>query len=295
MLQHFLHLKEREETMKRLLLSSMLLAMAIIASEPNDHAQKQDPTAKYRNKKAHEAIIHDAYYEAQKFSDEIPVSWKEALEAFGYKEGDIEFYTAVRTNKFVERVGNKLVLLRPNFFLYCTPEEQKVYIATQLASLQQDVEMDLGGSHETFCNTKKAELSFRQKAMGVTGLGLLALYHKQFLNQAHQYGPTVKNLLFSQAAALIAGCWLVIKGNEIIKEHHKIHKSNEAELIVVDKLGAEGLLSIREKQVNWSKNNAWWWQHKWYYLLGKLELAYNPEANLERIKDYVTKKEAASK
>lgn len=275
--------------MKKLLFYSLVFAIAMQASEA-----PKDPTEKYRNKKAHEAIIHDSYYEAQKYTNEIPASWKEALDAFGYKEGDIEFYTAVRTNKFVERVGNKLVILRPNFFLYCTPEEQKVYIALQLASLQQDVEMDLGGSHETFCNTKKAEISFRQKTIGLTALGLIALYHKQMIEKARQFAPTVKNILFSPAAALIAGCWLVNKANELKKEHDKNKQFNEAQFAVIDKLGAEGLLSIREKQVNWGRQNGWWWQRKWHYYLGKLSLVYNPEANLELIKDYIAKKEATT-
>ncbi|GMU19707.1 MAG: hypothetical protein AMXMBFR12_08990 [Candidatus Babeliales bacterium] len=268
-------------------MNSLALAFAVNASE-----KPEDPTQKYRNTKAHEAIIHDSYYEAEKYTEEIPAVWKEALDAFGYKEGDIEFYTAVRTNKFVERVGNKLVILRPNFFLYCTPEEQKVYIALQLASLQQDAEMDLGGSHETFCNTTRAEMTFREATIGLTALGLIALYHKQMVEKYHQYEPAVKNILFSKAAALIGGCWLANKANELIKERDKNLKFKEAHFAVIDKLGAEGLLSIREKQVNWGKNNAWWWQRKWYYLLGKLSLVYNPEANLELIQNYIAKKEA---
>lgn len=275
--------------MKKLFLSSIFFAMTMHASEKAAEA-KEDPTEKYRNKKAHEAIIHDAYYEAQKYTDEIPASWKEALEAFGYKDGDIEFYTAVRTNKFVERVGNKLVILRPNFFLYCTPEEQKVYIGLQLASLQQDVEMDLGGSHETFCNTKKAELSFRQKTWGLTALGLIALYHKQLRAKTREFAPIVKNVLFTQGAALVAGCWLLNKAKVLAKKHGEIKKFNEAQQIVVDKLGAEGLLSMREKQVNWGKNNAWWFQRKWNYVLGKLSLTYSPEANLELINEYIAQK-----
>lgn len=276
--------------MKKLFLGGLILTMSLHASEKAAET-KEDPTEKYRNKKAHEAIIHDSYYEAQKYTDEIPISWKEALEAFGYKDGDIEFYTAVRTNKFVERVGNKLVILRPNFFLYCTPEEQKVYIGLQLASLQQDVEMDLGGSHETFCNTKRAEISFRQKTIGLTALGLLALYHKPIIEKMRELAPALETYVFSKGAALIAGCWLLNKGNELIKEHDKIHKFNEAQLTVVDKLGADGLLSIRQKQVSWSKNNNWWWKNRWYYLLGKLELVYNPEANLELIQNYIAQKE----
>lgn len=253
-----------------------------------------DPTEEYRNKKAYEVIIHDSFYEAEKYKGEIPTAWKEALNAFGYKEDDIEFYTAVRTDNFVERVGNKLVILRPNFFLYCTPEEQKVYVGLRLASLRQGVEYDYGGSHETFCNTKKASISFRQKTMAATALGLMALYHKQFMAKTRQLMPTVKNVLFSHGAALVAGCWLLNKAKELVKKHDEIKQFNEAQLMVVDKLGAEGLISIREKQVNWSNDMAWWWQRKWYYALGKLALGYDSEASLELIQNYIAKKQTAS-
>lgn len=269
------------------------VVVAAIPEPEKESETPEDPTEKYRNEKAYEAIIHDSYYEAEEYKEEIPQAWKEALEAFGYKEGDIKFYTAVRTNKFVERVGNILVILRPNFFLYCTPEEQKVYIGLQLASLQQDIEMDLGGSHETFCNTTRAELSFRQKTWGLTALGMIALYHKQLMAKTREYAPTVKNILFSQGAALVAGCWLLNKAKELSKKHDEMKKFNEAQLMVVDKLGAEGLLSIREKQVNWGKQLAWWWQYQWYYILGKLELAYNPEASLELIQNYIAKKDTS--
>lgn len=287
----FFTFKERRETMKRLLLSSMFLAMALNATQSSDQEQHPvDPTTKYRNKKAHEAIIHDAYYEAEKFKDEIPVAWKEALKAFGYKEDDIEFYTAVRTNEFVERIGNKLVLLRPNFFLYCTQEEQKVYIAMQLASLQQDVEMDLGGSHGTFCNSTRDEITFRNATIGLTALGLIAFYHKQLLDASRTYGTTVKNVILSPAVGLVAGCLLINEARCLAEKHDKLEKFKEAQLTVVDKIGAEGLLSIREKQAHWSKNKSWWWKRKWYYLLGKLSLAHNSEVNLEQIQDYVAQK-----
>ena len=188
--------------MKRLLLICFAFTFAAQATD-----LPTDPTEKYRNKKAHEAIIHDAYYEAEKITD-VPAAWREAEKAFGYKEGDIEYYRAVRTNKFVERVGNKLIILWPNFQMYATPEEQKVYIGLQLASLQQDVEMDLGGSHETFCNSKIASISFRKKTIAATAVGLLALYHKQIVEQSRKWAPTVKNVMFSPGMALVAGCWI---------------------------------------------------------------------------------------
>lgn len=65
---------------------------------------------------------------------------------------------------------------------------------------------------------------------------------------------------------------------------------NTAQFEVIDRLGAEGLLSIREKQTHWGTTKASWPVRKLYYLLGKLHLNYSPKANLEEIKEYIAKK-----
>jgi len=250
-----------------------------------DSQDAQDPTQEYRNKKAYEAIIHDAYYEAQKYTDPIPDAWKEALEAFGYKEGDIEFYTAVRLNNFTERVGNMIVILRPNFFLYLTPAEQQAYIGLQLATLGQDVEFDVGCSHGTFYEFGLNK--FNTTSYTLTALGLLALYGKEIIG----YAPQVKNIVFSKGMGLIGRCFAAIKLHELFKARKGIKQFDEAQFEVIDKLGADGLLSIREKQVNWGKRKSLWIERKLNYLLGKLSLAYDPEANLELIKDYIASQE----
>lgn len=272
--------------MKKVLLSNLLLMMALQATE-----QPTDPTQKYRDMKAHEAIIHDAYYEAQKYTDELPAAWKEALHAFGFKETDITFYTAVRTNKFVERAGNNLIILRPNFFLYLTPDEQKAYIGLQLASLRQGVEFDVGGSHGTFYKPKIT--GFHKTTFGLTALGLLALYRNQIIEKWEQWGESFKNILFSKGTALIAGCFAVNWAKKLLNGQDELKKFNEAQFEVIDRLGADGLLSIRKKQVHWGYNNCYWLVNKWNYLLGKFSLIYNAEANLELINEYVEKKKMA--
>lgn len=278
------------EIMKKLLLSSLLVITALQASEQPSE-QPTDPTQKYRDVKAHEAIIHDAYYEAQKCTGELPAAWKEALNAFGFKEGDINFYTALRTNKFVERAGNNLIILRPNFSLYLTPEEQKAYIGLQLASLKQGVEFDVGGSHGTFY--KPRITGFHKATVALTALGLVALYRNQIIEKSMQWGPSLKNILFSKGGALVAGCFAVNEANRLLGMRDELKKLSEAQFEVIDKLGAEGLLSIRKKQVHWGYKNSSWLVNKWYYLLGKLSLAYAPEADLELINEHIEKKKSA--
>lgn len=270
--------------MKKLLM--ICLATSIVYA--NTPEEKSDLTDKYRKKKAHEAIIHDAYYEAQKYDKELPEAWKNAVEKFGFKEADIKFWRAVRMNKFTEHVGDNIVFLWPNFLLYNTDKEQEAYVGLKLAALQAGEEFEVGGSHETFYNPKAS--SFQAWSLGVLGVGLAGLYHKQIA----AWWPSVSKALFSKGFALIASVFAVNGARKLLEEREDIHKRREFQFAVIDKLGAEGLLSIREKQVEWGKTKASWIVRKVHYLLGKLSLVYNNEADLELIKEYIAKKEASN-
>jgi len=276
------------------LLACCMLTTAISAAESS--AQPADPTQQYRNKKAHEAVIHDAYYEAERYDKELPASWKNAIEKFGFKEDEIHFYTAVRTNTFVERIGNNIIILRPNFLLYATDAEQAAYIGLKLASLQAGEEFDFGGSHETFYRPKKS--SFPLITGGVTALGLLALYRHQAIGQVQAAWPFVKNIVFSKGAGLVAGCLAANGTKKLLEERERIKKLTATQYVVIDKLGPDGILSIREKQAHWTSRHRSWLKHplntlrsQWYYLLGRLSLKYSPEADLERIKAYIAQKQ----
>jgi len=269
--------------MKKLLFLCITSSIIMVSAVPVN----EDPTQQYLDKKAVPAIIHDAYYEAA-LHDTLPSSFKKALDAFGFKEDEIQFYTAVRMNKFVERVGNKLIILRPNFFLYLTEEEQAAYIGLQLASLRAGDDNDVGGSHTTFYKPRFS--SFQKTGIGIAALALGALYHNQLLEQSKHMWPLVKNIVFSKGTAVIA-TYLATNGiRETLHERNYIKQHMAAQNEVVDHLGAEGLLSIRTKQVHWAYNNHSWLINKWYRLLGTLDLVYNPETALERLKKYAASK-----
>lgn len=270
-----------------------LSSFAVASDAP---AESADPTQEYRDKKAYEAIIHDAYYEAQRINYELPAPWKDALDKFGFKEDEIHFYTAVRMNRFTERVGNNIIILYPNFFLYLTDAEQAAYIGLQLATLQAGDEFDVGGSHETFYaptpRYKWPLSSFEKMTAAVAAVGLLALYHCQIAEKVQVLWPSVKNTLFSKGGALVGGCLAANTINSIVKNRERIQKLTAAQYVVIDTLGPEGLLSIREKQAHWGRRKNSWLVNKCFYLLGKLSLVYNPETDLELIKEYIAQKDS---
>ena len=263
---------------------AILIPFALFTQEP-----PQDPTVQYRTKKADLAIIHDKYQEAEAYTDEWPDAWKEAITQFGFKFNDINFYTAVRTNRFVEKVGNNIVLLRPNFFLYLTDTEQATYIGLELARLKAGDPDILEGSHTT---QKKNSVwySLNKKIIGAAGLALGCLHFGTIKTLLPNMIATSKNLLFSKSGAVVSIALLTHLALAAAKQRKQIQKVYKHEYAVIDNLGAEGLLTIREKQTQWGYNNCSWLTNQWYKLLGKLSLKYNPESSLERLKKYVESK-----
>lgn len=262
----------------------IFVPFALFTQEP-----PQDPTVQYRNKKADLAIIHDKYQEAEAYTNEWPEAWKQAITSFGFKPEEINFYTAVRTNRFVEKVGNNIVLLRPNFFLYLTDAEQAVYIGLELARLKAGDKDILEGSHTT---QKKDSvwLSFNKKVIGAAGLALVYLHFDSIKTQLPNLLSTSKNLLFSKSGAVVSLALLTHLALAAKKQRKKIQEVYEHEYAVIDNLGAEGLLTIRKKQTHWGYNNCSWLTNQWYKLLGKFSLVYNPESSLERLQAYAANK-----
>jgi hypothetical protein len=191
-------------------------------------------------------------------------------------------------NKFVERVGHCIIILRPNFFLYLTDAEQAAYIGLKLSSLQAGEEFEVGGSHETFYYPKVS--SYKTWSAGAIALGLAALYHSQLINKSKAWWPTISDVIFSKGAALVASVFAFNEAKWILEQREDIKKLTAAQFDVIDKLGPEGILSIREKQAHWGSLNDSWLFNKLFYLFGKLSLVYNPESDLERIKEYIAQK-----
>lgn len=253
-----------------------------------DQPKEIDKTQEYKNKKAHEAIIHDTYDEAMKLED-VPSSYINLIKQFDLKPEDINFYTAVRMNRFVEKVGNNIMLLHPNFFLYLTEQEQLAYIAIQLARIKAGDNPELGGKHDPAKRTLK-----RVKDCSVVAIGLFlaGMYHKEIMHAVQEYWPAVKEVIFSKTGAVIGGIVLLNMLLRAQYERAKLKTFLQRELESTDVVGAEGLITIREKQVHWGKNKASWLEYQWGKLMGNLYLDMNPEVELERIKNHVAHRNA---
>ncbi len=158
--------------------------------------------------------------------------------------------------------------------------------------MQAGEEFEVGGSHGTFYKGNAS--SFKAWSLGALALGLGALYHEQIIKKARAHWPTISTILFSKGAALAAGIFAVNQTKNILEEKENIEKLSSAQYAVIDKLGPEGILSIREKQVNWGKtrNTSLYSRllNKMHYFLGKFSLVYSPEADLERINEYIAQK-----
>lgn len=272
--------------MKRnLLLSALIITTASIIADDQDQ-KPVDATEKYRTMKAHEVILHDEYDEVMPLEGELPQAYKDAIQKYGLDEKEIHFYTAIskpwrRINVFVQKVGKNIVILRPNFFIYLTQKEQASYIAIRLAEIADNYYPELEWPQDKKLNMLK------NVSIGISGLALLALYRNQLLEHAQRAWPLVKDVIFSKAAAIIGGCAAINGIAYGMNERNRIQTYLKHELDSVDKIGAEGLISAREKQVGWGKRNVSWLNYQWNKLLAHLDLGMMPEVDLARIKAHL--------
>ncbi len=287
--------------MYRTIALSALLGAATFATENNDdntipavalepaqaQEKKVDNTDQYRRKKAWEAIIYDTYEEAMPYDKKLPEAYKKVIEQFGFTEKDVNFYTAVRMDWFVDKVGNNIMLLRPNFFLYLTEEEQASHIAIQLERIRAGDNSELDGKENP---NKQCAKKFTKAVNIATAVALVGLYHKEIMKGLNDAWPHVKHHLFSKVGMLIAGCaaanFLAWKAYDIAEQKHY----EQHEFVTLDTIGADDWIAVKEKQVEWGKQNSGW-LYPWYKLLGKLYLGYNAAVKLERYKEHVKAKE----
>ncbi len=270
--------------MKKLLFFC-LLPFFIIESEPP--VRQEDPTEKYRNYKADESLIHDTYYEAQRYDKELPAHFKDTLEKFGFKEGDINFYTAVRTDQFVERIGNNLIILRPNFFFYLTPAEQSAYLGLKLVTLNQGERFDMWGSHQKLYKPESSKFYNDTTFITLLALGIcLGIRNgNNIIEKAYAMWPYIKNATFSKEGAIVAAGAGICVAKRISELHEDFKRRFAIEKEVINRLGPEGLLSIREKQAHWGNNKSSWIGNKWNRVLSKLNLVYDAQTSLEKFKN----------
>ena len=121
--------------MKKTLFMLSLLTCAIIHAEEEQPNPMKQTFETFRDVKAFQAIVHDTYQEAMPMEN-VPEAYTNAVKKMGLSPDEVKFYTAVRMDHFAEKAGNCVVLLRPNFFLYLTEEEQVTTIAVQLSRIK---------------------------------------------------------------------------------------------------------------------------------------------------------------
>lgn len=280
--------------MKKLtLILSLITYIVLSAEEPANTTIKQS-SEDYRTKKAYEAIIYDTYQEA------IPINrshWTDAckkiVEQAGLALDDVNFYTAVRMNRFIEKVGNNIIILRPNFFLYLTEEEQAACMAVQLSRIKAGDVSEVNHIAEK----KLSQLdTIAQTAIG----SALAFHYRDALYDAAvasmPYLQTglehAQDLLLSKTGAVIGACVIASISAHIMHTRAELASLTEHELTVIDKIGPDGLVNLRERQVGWGKNNFSWLRYQWYVLLGTLGLTENPQTQLQQYHEHLNKKNA---
>jgi hypothetical protein len=232
--------------------------------------------------KATEAIIYDTYSEAMPLL-ELPPEYKKLLSLYGFGPNDVQFYTAVRMNHFAESVRNSIVLLRPNFFIYLSEQEQLAVIATQLENIRSS-----GSSESELYNA--ATQKFQEVTAAVTtatALALLVAYGGTLFRLIKSAAPVARDIVTSTPGLIIGMALAILLTNKAIYTSAAYERKLQNELAVLSKIGPGGLISLREKQVIWGKNNFSWLTYQWYKLLGKLYLAESAEAQLERYQAYL--------
>lgn len=268
-------------------IAGLLFLVSTLCAQDAQEVQ-EDKTQQYKDKKAHEAIIHDTYDEAMKLEN-VPQAYTDLVKQFGLDPDEIIFYTAVRMNRFVEKVGNFIVLLHPNFFLYLTEQEQLAYIAIQLAHIKAGDNTELGGKHDPEKRTVKG---VQDCSLAMLAAFIAGMHYQDISGAAQEWWPTIQKFVYSKTGAVIIGLLVL---NALLKgryTQHTLKRFLQRELESVDVMGAQGLISAREKQVHWGKRNASWLEYQWSKLKGLLFLDMNPEVELGRIKDYVAQNEA---
>ncbi len=258
--------------MKYSLFLSLLICSIACADMP-----KQD----YRFEKAHDAIIYDNYIQAQPYTKHLPPAYLEMLQKFNINPEDVRFYTATRMDRFVEKVGNNIILLFPNFFLYLTEEEQAAEIATQLGYISRNENPEVEQKNLKLLN------KFKKYSLLAAG-GFLALAYAQEI-KAH--ASEIKTVLTSKAALIIGSC---LAANFIADQWYEYSENQTArknQFEVLNIIGSENWIATKEKQVQWGKINSGI-LYNWYYLLGKLGLAYMPEVELQKYQEHIDAQQA---
>ena len=284
-------------SMKKTIFSLSLLTCITIFADENPMKQTFET---YRNTKAFEAIVYDNYQETQPM-EHVPEAYTNAVKKMGLSPAEVKFYTAIRMDRFVEKVGNCIVILRPNFFLYLTEEEQVAHIAVQLARIKDGDLSELPHFQKSTYKSeydkpaalvKKIDMASKIAIAGALG----CCYRTELYNAAMASLPYVekglgyaRDLICSKTGAFIGACTLANIIARMRYTQNKVKELTKYELATIDAIGADGLIKTRERQVNWGKINCPW-TYQWYVLMGKLGLEDCPEVQLESYRKHLEEK-----
>lgn len=266
--------------MKKTLLFSLILCATIHAQEEKPNPMKQTFET-FKNTKAFQAIIHDTYKEAMPM-EQVPEAYINAVKKMGLSPDEVKFYTAVRMDRFVEKVGNYVMLLRPNFFLYLTEEEQVANIAIQLSRIKAgDV------SEISTYNQDTQNLRTLNKASLAACAGATAFYSRDAIMSALPY---VRNFATSKAGLFVGAVGLANLLAYVLYKQKETQSLTQHELNVLDVMGPEELIKIRERQTHWGKQRASWTYPIYKFIYGDLGIGEMPETQLEKYHKHLAEK-----
>lgn len=239
------------------------------------------PEQNYRSDKAYEAIIHDDFNEAKPYT-ELSNSLQKLIKDFGLELDDVKFYTATRMNRFVDKVGNNIMLLFPNFFLYLSEEEQLAEIAIQLYRIKNNDYREIPKFNENRAWYK----AFKKNSALVAGGLLACMYRNELLHYGSSAVAYLKDFLKTPGGC-VAGLYgisnLVAK---ILYTQNERAAARAAEFGTLDIIGAQSWKEIKKKQIEWGKRKSGWFVYQCYKILGLLDMCYLPEIELQRYEEH---------
>lgn len=274
--------------MKRITYNLIAILLLSLVTTTDIYAKKVKKSPDdYRETFANEAVIHDWFAEVVPL-EKLPTAYKKVIEKMGMSEDDIHFYTAVRMGRFTEKVGNCIVLCRPNFFIYLTEEEQVAQIAQELYRIRSNDMSELRQE------AAKSTAFWHNMSILATGVGLAACYRYELQNALSALPSKIEQAeefvgRHKAAAALLALCTIFNVGLYTRYYHSKVAAMQESERAAFD-TAPEALLKTLDRQITWEKNKHSWIGYQWKKLVARLGLCYSAEVQLEKYKELLAEK-----
>lgn len=277
--------------MKKLFVFCLMAFVLPALGEESASSYKQD----YLKEKAWEARIYDDYREAMPFKEPLPLFIQKLLEKFELSEKDVRFYTATKMDHFVEKMGNNVIMLRPNFFLYLNEEQQATEIVNQLARIKAGDKTEIAA----YDLPKKYLNNFKIGTSVLGVLGCAGICYKDVIAIYKEHLPALKKGLTKvqegpllKAAALIGGYFAANKIADVLYSRAKNKKAEEYEFAALDIIqGKKEWREVKEKQKAWQKKNLSWIGYRWNKLKAAFHLSFDAETAMNRYEAHLAYKQ----